>query len=99
MEMRDQQVELLQEEIIVVMLIHHKNTQVIQFKNKEIIELAESFSIIDKSGAWYTLEFLEGHKDFPEVPKFQGQSKLYDFLESRPDIFKMVLEKVQEVLS
>ena len=70
-----------------------------EFKNKEIIELAESFSIIDKSGAWYTLEFLEGHKDFPEVPKFQGQAKLYDFLESRPDIFKMVLEKVQEVLS
>ena len=46
-----------------------------------------------------TLEFLEGHKDFPEVPKFQGQAKLYDFLESRPDIFNMVLEKVQEVLS
>ena len=68
-------------------------------KNKEIIELAESFSIIDKSGAWYTLEFLEGHKGFPEVPKFQGQAKLYDFLESRPDIFNMVLEKVQEVLS
>jgi recombination protein RecA len=68
-------------------------------KNKEIIELAESFSIIDKSGAWYTLEFLENSKEFKEPPKFQGQAKLYDFLESRPDIFNMVLEKVQEVLS
>jgi recombination protein RecA len=68
-------------------------------KDKEIIELAESFSIIDKSGAWYTLDFLEGQEEFKEPPKFQGQAKVYDFLESRPDIFKILFKKVQEVLA
>lgn len=68
-------------------------------KDKEIIELAESFSIIDKSGSWYSLDFLEGSQEFPEPPKFQGQEKIYKFLESRPDIFQTLVEKVQEVLS
>ena len=68
-------------------------------KDKEIIELAESFSIIDKAGAWYTLDFLESSEEFPEPPKFQGQEKVYKFLESRPDIFKLLVQKVQEVLA
>ena len=68
-------------------------------KNKEIIELAESFSIIDKSGAWYALDFLEGSEEFQEPPKFQGQQKVYEFLESRPDIFNTLSSKVKEVLS
>jgi recombination protein RecA len=67
-------------------------------KDKEIIELAESFSIVEKSGSWYSLDFLEGHKDFETVPKFQGQDSLYKFLESRPDIFDMVLDRVKKVL-
>jgi recombination protein RecA len=67
-------------------------------KDKEIIELAESFSIVEKSGSWYSLDFLEGHKDFETVPKFQGQESLYKFLESRPDIFDMVLDRVKKVL-
>jgi recombination protein RecA len=68
-------------------------------KNKEIIELAESFAIIDKSGAWYTLDFLEELDEFSESPKFQGQQKVYEFLESRPDIFKILHKKVVEILS
>jgi len=67
-------------------------------KNKEIIELAESFSIVEKSGAWYSLDFLAGTDEFEEAPKFHGQENLYKFLESRPDVFKLVLDKVQSVL-
>jgi RecA/RadA recombinase len=65
---------------------------------KEVIELAEALSIIDKAGAWYSIPFLAGTKDFEEAPKFQGQSKLYSFLEERPDVFDIILSKVKELL-
>ena len=68
-------------------------------KNKELIELATSLSIIEKGGAWYSLDFLAGTKDFPEAPKFQGQAKLYAFLEERKDIFDMIVSKVKEILA
>lgn len=69
-------------------------------KSKEIIELAESFGIIDKGGAWYTLSFLEGTEEFGDKPpKFQGQAKLYEFLESRKDIFDIVNSKVKDFLA
>lgn len=67
-------------------------------KDKEVIELAESFSIVEKAGSWYSLEFLAGTKEFETAPKFQGQESLYNFLQSRPDIFTTVLEKVKGVL-
>lgn len=67
-------------------------------KNKEIMELAESFGIIVKSGSWYSIDFLAGTEEFPEAPKMQGQAKLYEFLVSRPDIFDMVLLRVKEML-
>ena len=68
-------------------------------KEKEVIELAESFGIIDKAGAWYSIPFLEGSEDFVEAPKFQGQAKIYDFLVERKDIFSSVKSKVQEMLA
>lgn len=68
-------------------------------KPKEIIELAESFGIIEKAGAWYSIPFLEGTEGFTEAPKFQGQSKIYEFLVERKDIFDAVHSKVKEMLS
>lgn len=68
-------------------------------KNKEVIELAEALSVIDKAGAWYSIPFLAGSKEFPEAPKFQGQSKIYAFLEQRPDIFSVILEKVKALIA
>lgn len=67
-------------------------------KEKEIIELAESFGIVEKAGAWYSIPFLQGTEDFVEAPKFQGQSKIYDFLVERKDIFKMIQSKVEGML-
>jgi len=67
-------------------------------KEKEIIELAESLGIIDKSGAWYSIPFLEGTEEFPEAPKFQGQAKIYDFLVQRKDIFGKVKDQLEELL-
>jgi recombination protein RecA len=68
-------------------------------KEKEVIELAESFGIIDKAGAWYSIPFLGEAEGFEEPPKFQGQAKIYDFLVERKDIFDSVKNKVKEVLS
>lgn len=67
-------------------------------KEKEIIELAESFGIVDKAGAWYSIPFLDGAEGFDEPPKFQGQTKIYDFLVERKDIFKLIQNKVEEML-
>lgn len=68
-------------------------------KEKEIIELAESFGIIEKAGAWYCIPFLEKNEGFDEAPKFQGQSKIYDFLVERKDIFKTIRKRVEEMIS
>ena len=68
-------------------------------KEKEIIELAEAFSIVEKAGAWYSIPFLAGNGEFEEAPKFQGQSKIYDFLVERKDIFDQVKEKVNEMVN
>ena len=67
-------------------------------KEKEIIELAESFGIVDKAGAWYSIPFLNNIEEFSEPPKFQGQAKIYDFLVERKDIFKLIQNKVEEML-
>lgn len=67
-------------------------------KEKEIIELAESFGIIEKAGAWYTIPFLGKEHGFAESPKFQGQSKIYDFLVERKDIFSLIKTKVKEMI-
>lgn len=67
-------------------------------KEKEIIELAESFGIIEKAGAWYSIPFLAGTDGFEEAPKFQGQAKIYDFLVDRKDIFDSINAKVKEML-
>lgn len=67
-------------------------------KEKEMIDLAESFGIIDKAGAWYSIPFLEGSKEFKEPPKFQGQAKVYEFLVERQDIFDQVKTQVNGML-
>ena len=67
-------------------------------KEKEVIELAESFGIIEKAGAWYSLPFLEGTKKYKEAPKFQGQAKVYDFLVENEDIFVLIKEQVGAML-
>lgn len=68
-------------------------------KEKEIIELAESFGIVDKAGAWYSLPFLEGREGYEEAPKFQGQAKIYDFLVENKSVYAEVEDQVREMLA
>lgn len=68
-------------------------------KSKELIEIAESLGIIDKSGAWYSIPFLKDTNGFTEPPKFQGQVKIYEFLQENKEIFDSIVVKVKEMLS
>lgn len=68
-------------------------------KEKEVIELAESFGIIEKAGAWYSIPFLSTLEEFKESPKFQGQSKIYEFLVERKDIFELIKKQVKDMIS
>lgn len=68
-------------------------------KEQEMIDLAESFGVIDKSGAWYSIPFLENSKEFKDAPKFHGQGKIYDFLVERQDILDQIKTHVNTMLA
>jgi recombination protein RecA len=53
---------------------------------KEYIELGESFGLIEKAGAWFTMPYLAGCAELSDAAtqKFQGQQKVYDFISSHP---------------
>ena len=68
-------------------------------KEKEVIELAESFGIIEKAGSWYSIPLLSTLEEFKESPKFQGQSKVYEFLVERKDIFELIKKQVKDMIS
>ena len=65
---------------------------------QEIIDLAESFDVVDKSGSWYSLPFMEKYdKDYQEKNyKFQGVPKLYDFLKQNVEVMKNLETELQE---
>ena len=65
---------------------------------KERIEMGESFGLINKAGAWYTVPFLA---DFPEYAekKFQGQQKLYEFISSNEAIGDLLNKEITQLLA
>lgn len=65
---------------------------------QEMIELAEAFDVVDKAGAWYALPFMKNHDDdYTEKKyKFQGVSKLYNYIEENPNVMDL-LEKEMKV--
>ena len=65
-------------------------------KVQEIIILACELGLISKSGSWYYLDFLPE----PEEGriKFQGQEKIHDYLSSHPEHYKVLEEKLKEIL-
>jgi len=67
---------------------------------QEIIELADSFDIVEKAGAWYSLPFMSKYdKDYEEKKyKFQGVNKLYDFLENNIEAMKNLETELQEYI-
>ena len=54
--------------------------------------------VVDKSGSWYSLPFMEKYdKDYQEKNyKFQGVPKLYDFLKQNVEVMKNLETELQE---
>ncbi len=83
-------------------------------KAQEILTLALDLGLIDKSGAWFTCDFMSMHKDLakeikPDLDvedeeamtkafKFQGQDKLYNFLSENPKLIDILESNVKEML-
>lgn len=59
-------------------------------KEFEIIEAAKNLSLIDKSGAWYTLDWLG-----EDPPKFQGQENTRQFLFENPLVYEDLSRRVR----
>lgn len=66
---------------------------------QELLILGEELAMISKAGAWYTLDFLKNDDKFKslfpnEDPekfcKFQGQEKLYNFLNANKEVCEML---------
>jgi recombination protein RecA len=55
----------------------------------EVVDYAEKYGIIQKGGAWYTVE----------GERVQGRAKVIDLLKSDPDIYTKVREQLDEQIS
>jgi RecA/RadA recombinase len=76
---------------------------------QELLILGEELSLISKAGAWYTLDFLKNRPDefaklFPEADidkacKFQGQEKVYNFLNDNKPVLEMLQEDIFGMLT
>lgn len=69
-------------------------------KVKEIVEQGEQFGLIDKSGAWFRLEFLDKYPEHAEIAekKVQGIAKVQQLLEERTDIFEILQQELRDIL-
>ena len=68
---------------------------------KEYIELGESFGLIEKAGAWFTMPFLAEHPELSASAeqKFQGQQKVYDFISSNPSAGEFLKKEIGSLLA
>lgn len=68
---------------------------------KEIMELAESFDIIEKAGSWYYLPFMEKHdKEYKrENYRYQGVDRLYQYLQDNPDTMDLIKKELEVFLT
>ena len=70
----------------------------------EWINLGADFGLISKAGAWFTCNFMEDHEkeakaiEFDPTTKFQGQEKLYQFLQGNPDLLKLLESDIKAML-
>ena len=52
----------------------------------EIVDVSEMMGIIQKGGAWYTIE----------EERFQGRAKVVDYVRNNPDVIKRLQEKIYD---
>ena len=72
-------------------------------KTKELIHMGCELGLIGKAGAWYSCDFLLGRKDLlpdgmEESQKFQGQEKLYSFIEENSPVLSLLEEELKAML-
>jgi RecA/RadA recombinase len=77
-------------------------------KTQELLILGEEMGLISKAGAWYNCEYLRDDpsflsmfpgKDPEKFCKFQGQEKLYNFLDQNEPALTLLNNKIRELLS
>lgn len=71
-------------------------------KSFENMKAAESCGLINKAGAWYTLDFLNGVEEFMvngEPPKKQGSENCALFLRENEKAYDLLCQKLKEMLS
>ena len=61
---------------------------------QELIIIGEELGLIDKSGAWYRLDFMGD-----EPAKFHGIDKTYAYLEENAEALELLNQKVKEITS
>jgi recombination protein RecA len=68
-------------------------------KEIEVASLAADLGVIDKGGAWYTINCLTGtpHEALNGT-KIQGKEKLRAFLVEHPEITKLITDKIVELV-
>jgi recombination protein RecA len=67
---------------------------------KEAISLGESFGLIEKAGAWFTLPFLANSELSSDAEKkFQGGQAVYDYVSTTPAALAALNAEIQSLLS
>lgn len=76
---------------------------------QELLILGEELSLISKAGAWYTLDFLKSKPeefkkilpdgDIDKACKFQGQEKVYNFINDNPAVLELLQNDIFEMLA
>jgi recombination protein RecA len=61
-------------------------------KCTELVVLASDMGLINKGGAWYTLDFIE------EKPKFQGMEKVRNYLLEHTDSYEKLYAEVKNMM-
>lgn len=67
-------------------------------KYMEIITLACDMGLINKGGAWYSLDFLVDKDNKDKQQKLQGTEKIRNFLLENPDAYTKLSEMVKETM-
>ena len=62
----------------------------------EAVDVGCDLGLIDKAGAWFTLDFLETH-DLEKV-KVQGQQKVWQHLKDNEDHLNILLQDIKSML-
>lgn len=66
----------------------------------ETMKCAESCGLINKSGAWYSLDYLKNCAEYlinEETPKKQGGENVWEFLKTEPNAYKILLEQIKNI--